>query len=534
MTDLRDGEIAVDNIEFKKDTANNCSKRRGKQTKPIWSDWTDWSRCSVSCGQGIMIRRRICSVSDLCEGKAFETQSCTVSKSCFKNNSNIFDANQSGYKWSDWEFSDCTSELNCGKGVRTKHRICQSIINSIPVSSFKCEGPSFVITDCFMQDCVKSDTIAMKPVIKSGQSWTNWSDCSSSCGNGIKSRARQCYDDELNCIERQVEQITCSSYEKCTDKRYFMVCSFDKKENCSVFMSNPGWLLTNQKNNPHLPNPFGNFIYLKNSAKFSYLQTQLAADETSQGQCLFFNYYLKGKVEFQVKNVIPDSSSNEILFSSGDKKITEKWMLAFITIKPPEKKNYFIQFSGKTSDSNDDSLIALDNIVLHPVDFCKILKCSFEDNNCIENLFPYQDIQKGVWTIKKHPDSSHYYLNAYMDRIKTGKKSFYGFPTINPLHSKMCVKFSYFIDSSENDLRLMLVWKRIDMKHLWSHSPYSKVKAWQRVMLDIDEALPFQFVLDVYKKSGVDLLDSNRETDTIGLDDLEVTYGKCNQEELIK
>jgi len=303
------------------------------------------------------------------------------------------------------------------------------------------------------------------------------------------------------------------------------VCSFDKKENCSIETIEPNWLLTGKENNPHLVSLFGNFIYLKNATKSSQLQSQLVEDEANQGQCLFFNYYLRNGAELQVNKILPDSNSNETLFTA-DKNSVEKWLLAFITVKSPQQQSYFIQFNAQTSSAEAESLIALDNIVLHPVEFCRILRCSFDDSNCMENLFPYQEIQEGVWTRKQHRDNKQYYLSADLDRIRPGKKSFYGFPVINPLHSKMCVKFSYFINSSGTDLRLVLVWKRIDSKQLWSHSPYNKAKTWQKVMLDIDEAMPFQFILDVYKKSEIDLGNS------IGIDDLEVTYGKCNQEEL--
>jgi hypothetical protein len=150
-------------------------------------------------------------------------------------------------------------------------------------------------------------------------------------------------------------------------------------------------------------------------------------------------------------------------------------MMSLVTIRSNE--DFVIEFKGSTSPYSE-SLIAVDNIVFHPIEFCQILVCTFEDNNCRENLFFYQELQNEVWSVRadsvlagSKSNSGNRYLNADLNYIASGKKSFYGLPIVNPLYPRMCVKFFYLIDSSV-DLRMILVRERIDLKQLWYQSSY--------------------------------------------------------------
>ena len=146
-----------------------------------------------------------------------------------------------------------------------------------------------------------------------------------------------------------------------------------------------------------------------------------------------------------------------------------KWMMSLVTINANDQ--YYLEFNAFTKNYSD-SLVAIDNIVLHPIEFCHILSCSFDDHNCRENLFSYQELQKDVWSVKKHGvTASSQYLNVDLEHIPNGKKSFYGLPIVNPLHSKMCVQFFFLIDDFV-DLRVILVRERIDLKQLWYQTSY--------------------------------------------------------------
>jgi len=45
----------------------------------VWSDWSDWTQCSVFCGDGAKSRNRTCIIgedSDPCTGNSSETVTC--------------------------------------------------------------------------------------------------------------------------------------------------------------------------------------------------------------------------------------------------------------------------------------------------------------------------------------------------------------------------------------------------------------------------------------------------------------------------
>jgi len=51
----------------------------------VWSAWSSYGACSVSCDIGIHIRTRICLGKGECEGKSKETKVCTNKKCPSKN-----------------------------------------------------------------------------------------------------------------------------------------------------------------------------------------------------------------------------------------------------------------------------------------------------------------------------------------------------------------------------------------------------------------------------------------------------------------
>lgn len=52
-----------------------------------WTNWNNWSTCSVQCGSGIQIRKRSCSKiqETSCEGSTKEIKSCTINNCSSKN-----------------------------------------------------------------------------------------------------------------------------------------------------------------------------------------------------------------------------------------------------------------------------------------------------------------------------------------------------------------------------------------------------------------------------------------------------------------
>ncbi|XP_060132638.1 hemicentin-1 isoform X1 [Zootoca vivipara] len=141
-----------------------------------WSEWGSWEECSKTCGQGNKTRTRTCSNPPAqhggspCDGSAVEPIMCNI-RPCPVNGA-----------WGSWLPWGTCSET-CGKGTHTRLRLCNN-----PPPSFDgtyCEGP-----DAQMQVCSKRDC----PVNGKWASWSSWSACTMSCGGGTRQRTRDCSD----------------------------------------------------------------------------------------------------------------------------------------------------------------------------------------------------------------------------------------------------------------------------------------------------------------------------------------------------
>ena len=54
----------------------------------LWTDWTEWSACSTSCGGGARSRTRKCAAGQICAGNNRDWQICN--HQCCKGELNIF------------------------------------------------------------------------------------------------------------------------------------------------------------------------------------------------------------------------------------------------------------------------------------------------------------------------------------------------------------------------------------------------------------------------------------------------------------
>ncbi|XP_064420214.1 hemicentin-2 [Latimeria chalumnae] len=139
-----------------------------------FSDWLEWGPCSVTCGQGVQERIRLCD-SPLpvnggrpCEGWDVESRMCAT-KPC--------PVNGQWMGWSSW--SVCT--MSCGGGSRQRTRSC---FDPPPQNGGRpCDGRDVDVQQCNTQAC---------PVNGNWGSWGSWEECSRSCGGGQTKRYRSC------------------------------------------------------------------------------------------------------------------------------------------------------------------------------------------------------------------------------------------------------------------------------------------------------------------------------------------------------
>lgn len=182
-----------------------------KNDCPVWTEWTDWSACTVSCGGGIKVKTRECTLPQvlgierlklLCPGESSETASCSE-EACPKPT-----------QWSEW--SPCSK--SCGGGTRTKVREC---INQRDSNGNPCKV-----------DLVESEVCNADPCPEWTE-WTPWTECTQSCGGGSRKKARECL-----LPKSSEKEIVCDGehevIEDCNTKECPVLTPWSEWTSCSV------------------------------------------------------------------------------------------------------------------------------------------------------------------------------------------------------------------------------------------------------------------------------------------------------------
>ncbi|KAL3852004.1 hypothetical protein ACJMK2_015693, partial [Sinanodonta woodiana] len=139
-----------------------------------WEEWTPWSSCVVSCGNGTEQRARKCHFDskapkgDDCHGHAKETKEC-FQGFCPK------DGKLSN--WSSWT----VCSLTCGNGTRSRSRSC--VFEDGYPHGKNCEEHLNSTEPCSTNPC---------PVDGAWKEWSNWSFCTATCHGGVRTRNRTC------------------------------------------------------------------------------------------------------------------------------------------------------------------------------------------------------------------------------------------------------------------------------------------------------------------------------------------------------
>ncbi|XP_035211737.1 A disintegrin and metalloproteinase with thrombospondin motifs 9-like isoform X2 [Stegodyphus dumicola] len=186
---------------------------------PTWKT-SNWSSCSVSCGQGNMYRQVFCqnSVNDhmLPDKRCNRHRRPAHVRTC--------QLPACGH-WNVAKWSECSA--TCGHGIQSRLVECLSSdgrksaeelcdLNSRPKMTRICK-----VVDCEIQLPMQPDIYNS---VDSAFYWRTglWGKCSKSCGGGIRRRQVACYDDEgqLSTIcdpARKPQDVSSCNLEKCPE-----------------------------------------------------------------------------------------------------------------------------------------------------------------------------------------------------------------------------------------------------------------------------------------------------------------------------
>ena len=134
-------------------------------------DWSEWSDCSTSCGPGIAERRRERSIMAQyggrdCANETYQKKYCAM------------DTCPEDCQWSDWQDWRACS-VTCGNGSSYRMRLVKTPMLH---GGRECEGGYQQSRDCNAAFC---------PIHCKWDDWAQWTECSTTCGEGAEKRSRE-------------------------------------------------------------------------------------------------------------------------------------------------------------------------------------------------------------------------------------------------------------------------------------------------------------------------------------------------------
>eukprot|EP01128_Nolandella_sp_AFSM9_P002256 TRINITY_DN1263_c0_g1_i2.p1 TRINITY_DN1263_c0_g1~~TRINITY_DN1263_c0_g1_i2.p1 ORF type:complete len:1221 (-),score=195.21 TRINITY_DN1263_c0_g1_i2:230-3892(-) len=152
----------------------NLSENRACNTQVcdvdcVVGSWEPFSSCTVECGGGERTRTR--GVVTQPVGNGASCPALSETNSC---NNHVCPVN---CEVSEWTASECTEP--CGSGTITRTR---EVTVPHAGTGSECPSPLSETVDCNTQPCVTSCEVT---------TWSEWSDCSTPCGDGTSGRFRE-------------------------------------------------------------------------------------------------------------------------------------------------------------------------------------------------------------------------------------------------------------------------------------------------------------------------------------------------------
>ncbi|XP_043994657.1 adhesion G protein-coupled receptor B2 isoform X1 [Gambusia affinis] len=145
---------------------------------PAAEEWSPWSVCSLTCGQGWQVRTRSCVSSPygtLCSGALRETRMCNNTVSCPGEPGIISTVEGQWLEWGAW--SKCS--VTCNTGTQMRQRRCSPSVHGWA----ECKGLHQESRECANPSCSGGGNWG---------SWNHWSLCSKTCDSGWQRRYRMC------------------------------------------------------------------------------------------------------------------------------------------------------------------------------------------------------------------------------------------------------------------------------------------------------------------------------------------------------
>jgi len=142
-----------------------------------WSEWSNFTECSVSCGHGFKRRERNIAITANACGKAVEGLMQEF-EDCGDPCGNEEPADCVFSEWT--EFGDCSSSCD-GVHDRTR-RIATFALNG----GNNCQGPLKEVGACNVGNC--SFKLSIDCVL---DEWSPWDTCTAQCGGGMQTRSRK-------------------------------------------------------------------------------------------------------------------------------------------------------------------------------------------------------------------------------------------------------------------------------------------------------------------------------------------------------
>ncbi|KAM8881275.1 SCO-spondin isoform 1-T4 [Synchiropus picturatus] len=181
-----------------------------------WSSWSAWTACSEPCSGGVRQRYRqplTDNPGPRCWSQETQSQNCNTrlcpGEHC-EDRGRIYQddcANKCPRRCTDlWEHVQCL-QGSCNPGCRCPEGQLWQDNSCVPVTECRCGIPSGIGTleinpkeeltvDCNNCVCQNGTLVCTELPCPVYEPWSPWSDCSVSCGTGLRIRTRSCHHTE--------------------------------------------------------------------------------------------------------------------------------------------------------------------------------------------------------------------------------------------------------------------------------------------------------------------------------------------------